>query len=206
MIPATTFARRISGGLQKYVAGSIAMQAAPGSTATVKPALEALLRDRHRVRADADDDFSARDLSEIASAQQESVQTITSLLAGVALVSLLVGGIGIMNIMLVGVTERIREIGLRMAVGAKPWHILAQFLSEAVALSIAGGTGHRDRNRRRQVDGAAVRLPRIREPRQCPQGRKCIRSMPRFRGNVAACPGLVPTPTDALTWVERDIT
>jgi putative ABC transport system permease protein len=139
MIPATTFARRISGGLQKYVAGSIAVQTAPGSTAVVKPALEALLRDRHRVREDADDDFSVRDLSEIASAQQESAATITSLLAGVALVSLLVGGIGIMNIMLVSVTERTREIGLRMAVGAKPWHILAQFLSEAVALSIAGG-------------------------------------------------------------------
>jgi putative ABC transport system permease protein len=115
------------------------LQTAPGQTSAVKSAVEALLRERHRLREGADDDFSVRDLSEVASAQQQSAQTITSLLAGVALVSLLVGGIGIMNIMLVSVTERTREIGLRMAVGATPTHVLGQFLSEAVALSIAGG-------------------------------------------------------------------
>jgi putative ABC transport system permease protein len=139
IIPATTFGRRISGGLQKFLAGQIVVQTEPDNTAKARTGIEQLLRERHRLRADADDDFSVRDLSEIASAQQESAQTITSLLAGVALVSLLVGGIGIMNIMLVSVTERTREIGLRMAVGAKPWHILAQFLSEAMTLSIAGG-------------------------------------------------------------------
>jgi putative ABC transport system permease protein len=139
IIPATTFGRRISGGLQKFVAGSIVVQAEVDGSAQVKAGVETLLRERHRLRPDQDDDFSVRDLSEIATAQQESAQTITSLLAGVALVSLLVGGIGIMNIMLVSVTERTREIGLRMAVGAKPGDVLAQFLIEAMVLSIAGG-------------------------------------------------------------------
>jgi putative ABC transport system permease protein len=139
IIPATTFARRISGGLQKYIAGAILVQTEADGTAAVKQGVEDLLRERHRLRADEDNDFSVRDLSEIAAAQQESAQTITSLLAGVALVSLLVGGIGIMNIMLVSVTERTREIGLRMAVGAKPGDVLAQFLIEAMVLSIVGG-------------------------------------------------------------------
>jgi putative ABC transport system permease protein len=108
-------------------------------TGAAKTAIEELLRTRHKLRTDEDDDFSVRDLTAIADAQAESASTITSLLAGVALVSLLVGGIGIMNIMLVSVTERTREIGLRMAIGAKPRHILLQFLIEAVVLSVAGG-------------------------------------------------------------------
>jgi putative ABC transport system permease protein len=98
-----------------------------------------LLRARHRIREGQPDDFTVRNLAELATAQREGAQTMTSLLAGIALVSLVVGGIGIMNIMLVSVTERTREIGLRMAVGAKPRSILTQFLVEAVALSVAGG-------------------------------------------------------------------
>ena len=94
-----------------------------------------------------DDDFSIRNLTELASAQEEGTKTLTTLLASIAAVSLLVGGIGIMNIMLVSVTERTREIGVRMAVGAKPRNILAQFLVEALTLAIAGGL-HRRRARR----------------------------------------------------------
>ena len=86
-----------------------------------------------------EDDFNIRNLTEIASAQQQGTKALTGLLAAIAVVSLVVGGIGIMNIMLVSVTERTREIGLRMAVGAKPWHVLAQFLVEAIALSTTGG-------------------------------------------------------------------
>jgi putative ABC transport system permease protein len=86
-----------------------------------------------------DDDFSVRNLSDMANAVESSTRVFTGLLASIAAVSLLVGGIGIMNIMLVSVTERTREIGLRMAVGARRRHILAQFLVEALVLSIAGG-------------------------------------------------------------------
>ncbi len=85
-------------------------------------------------RRTTEDDFYIRNLTEIAAAQQQGTKALTGLLAAIAVVSLLVGGIGIMNIMLVSVTERTREIGLRMAVGAKPWHVLAQFLVEAIAL------------------------------------------------------------------------
>ena len=140
-VPVTTFQSKIQGGLQKYLNGNHLHQRRQ--------------RGRHRAGADggdepcfatatasrrgADDDFSIRNLTEIAGAQQEGTKTMTTLLASIAFVSLLVGGIGIMNIMLVSVTERTREIGVRMAVGAKPHHILAQFLVEALTLSLLGG-------------------------------------------------------------------
>ncbi|GMU61360.1 MAG: multidrug ABC transporter substrate-binding protein [Myxococcaceae bacterium] len=139
VVPATTFNRRISGGLSKYLQGVIVVQASSGQTDAVRADLSALLRTRHKLRDDAEDDFAVRDLADIAQAQQQSAQTITSLLAGVALVSLIVGGIGIMNIMLVSVTERTREIGLRMSVGATPANVLMQFLLEAMTLSVLGG-------------------------------------------------------------------
>jgi len=98
-----------------------------------------LLRQRHRIGPGADDDFTVRNLNEMAMAQESASQVMAMLLLCVASISLLVGGIGIMNILLVSVTERTREIGIRMAVGARRQHILLQFLVEAVVLSGAGG-------------------------------------------------------------------
>ncbi len=98
-----------------------------------------LLRQRHRLADDDDDDFRIIDMAEITSTMSAVSSTMTVLLAAVAAISLLVGGIGIMNIMLVSVTERIREIGLRMAIGATPANILGQFILEAVVLSTLGG-------------------------------------------------------------------
>jgi putative ABC transport system permease protein len=138
-IPYTVFARKIQGGLGKYLSGTIYVSATSGDTvARAQEDISALLRERHRLPG-ADDDFSIRNLSELAGAQAAGTETMTSLLASVAAVSLLVGGIGIMNIMLVSVTERTREIGIRMAIGAKPRQILLQFLIEAVTLSVTGG-------------------------------------------------------------------
>jgi putative ABC transport system permease protein len=102
-------------------------------------AIRAVLRQRHRLQDHQDDDFSVRNMVEILRMQEASAQVMTNLLYAIATVSLLVGGIGIMNIMLVSVTERTREIGLRMAVGARGRDILSQFLIEAVTLSLIGG-------------------------------------------------------------------
>jgi putative ABC transport system permease protein len=139
-IPATTFIAKIQGGLKKFLPGSIMVGAASqDATSRAQRQITALLRERHNLGRGVDDDFSIRNLSEMAAAQQEGTQTLTTLLASIAAVSLLVGGVGIMNIMLVSVTERTREIGLRMAVGARRFDILTQFLIEALALSVMGG-------------------------------------------------------------------
>ncbi|MEN6405716.1 MAG: ABC transporter permease [Thermoguttaceae bacterium] len=98
-----------------------------------------LLRQRHRIRRPEDDDFMIRDMAEMTKVMSSSTQLMSTLLLVVAMISLLVGGVGIMNIMLVSVTERTREIGLRMAVGARSHHILRQFLVEAVVLCLSGG-------------------------------------------------------------------
>jgi putative ABC transport system permease protein len=98
-----------------------------------------LLRVRHKLRPDQDDDFTVRNQLDIAKVQEGTADSMTMMLLAIASISLLVGGIGIMNILLVSVTERTREIGIRMAVGAKRWHILLQFLVEAVILSAMGG-------------------------------------------------------------------
>jgi putative ABC transport system permease protein len=112
------------------------------SSENVEPAaveITKLMRQRHKIQDPNDDDFTVRTVAEMAATRTEMANTMTMLLMSVASVSLLVGGIGIMNIMLVSVTERTREIGLRMAVGARTRDILRQFLAEAVSLSIVGG-------------------------------------------------------------------
>jgi putative ABC transport system permease protein len=106
----------------------------------VQKQITELLRQRHKIFGDREDDFTVRTQQEIAQFQGAVVETMRKLLAGIAAVSLIVGGIGIMNIMLVSVTERTREIGIRMAVGARRGDILLQFLTEAFTLSSLGGT------------------------------------------------------------------
>ncbi len=101
--------------------------------------IRGLLRVRHKIQAGDADDFMVRTLEEMATVQTETTKTMTTLLASIAGVSLLVGGIGIMNIMLVSVTERTREIGLRMAIGARGKDVLLQFLVEAIVISLIGG-------------------------------------------------------------------
>jgi ABC-type antimicrobial peptide transport system permease subunit len=116
--------------------------AAANSSAEITPAIDqmtALLRERHRIRDPKDDDFNIRNMTEMTNALSSTTTLMTKLLLAVALISLIVGGVGIMNIMLVSVTERTREIGLRMAVGARARDILRQFLIEAVVLCLAGG-------------------------------------------------------------------
>ena len=140
MMPVSTFQSKVQGGLGKYIPGIIAVSAVSAAdTGRAQKEISALLRDHHHLNADTEDDFNVRNLTEMAAAQQQGTKALTGLLAAIAAVSLFVGGIGIMNIMLVSVTERTREIGLRMAVGAKPWQVLAQFLVESIALSMTGG-------------------------------------------------------------------
>ncbi len=139
-VPKNTFLTKVQGGLQKFVPGVIFVSSTGSAeTARAEKQIRGLLRDRHHLAEGADDDFSTRNLTEMASAQQEGTKTLTTLLASIAAVSLLVGGIGIMNIMLVSVTQRTREIGTRVAVGARPRDILSQFLVEALTLSLSGG-------------------------------------------------------------------
>jgi putative ABC transport system permease protein len=143
LVPIKTARSRVLGtasAARNRTVGTIWVKAADGvDTRTVEEEVRSLLRQRHRIQPGADDDFSLRNLAEVMAAQEASSRVLALLLAAVASVSLLVGGIGIMNIMLVSVTERTREIGLRMAVGARTRDILGQFLVEAVTLSLIGG-------------------------------------------------------------------
>ncbi|MGE3275923.1 MAG: ABC transporter permease [Vicinamibacterales bacterium] len=137
VIPLRTLQRRVSGSRD---VGSIMVGAADGvSTDRVKAAIEALMRERRHVRDGEDDDFNVLDTKQIAETMTGTTALLTALLGAVAAVSLLVGGIGIMNIMLVSITERTREIGTRLAIGALEREVLLQFLVEAVTLSSLGG-------------------------------------------------------------------
>jgi len=140
LIPFSTFQSRIQSGMRGRIPGGLVVSAQSDDlTSTAERQMRALLRERHQLTGTQDDDFQIRNLAELAAAQQEGTETMTTLLAVVALISLLIGGIGIMNIMLVSVTERTREVGIRMAVGAHPWHVMLQFLVEALTLSLLGG-------------------------------------------------------------------
>jgi len=141
LLPISSAKKKVIGSSQANAAsvGQIMVQAREGMSADAQEQMTTLLRQRHRIQSSQDDDFSIRDMTEVFKAQETSANVMSILLAAIASVSLLVGGIGIMNIMLVSVTERTKEIGLRQAVGAKTKDILTQFLVEAVTLSVAGG-------------------------------------------------------------------
>ncbi|HEV3330140.1 MAG TPA: ABC transporter permease [Bryobacteraceae bacterium] len=142
LIPISTAKRQILGASQANArsVGTLMVQAVnSGSMDEAQNEMQSLLRQRHRIQPGQDDDFTVRNLSEVFAAQESSAKVMSILLGAIASVSLIVGGIGIMNIMLVSVTERTREIGLRLAIGAKTRDILSQFLVEAVTLSILGG-------------------------------------------------------------------
>ena len=140
LLPITTAQKRIYGSRFQGRVNMIRVKAASeAEIAAASEQITALLNQRHRIRTAEDADFSVMNLTEIMEAAKASTQALSLLLAAVASISLLVGGIGIMNIMLVSVTERTREIGIRMAVGAKTADILFQFLAEAIILSLLGG-------------------------------------------------------------------
>jgi putative ABC transport system permease protein len=142
LMPISTARNRVLGGTTAKLrsVGSISVKVREDAgMADAEAEIRNLLRQRHKLQFGQEDDFTLRNLSEVLSAREQSSRVMTMLLAAVASVSLLVGGIGIMNIMLVSVTERTREIGLRMAVGARGRDILSQFLVEAVTLALIGG-------------------------------------------------------------------
>jgi len=139
LVPVTTAQRKLFG---TQFAGTVRFISAQAESSEAMPAVEKsineLLRQRHRIREGADNDFSVRNLTAMANTAAETTEVMSLMLGAIASISLLVGGIGIMNIMLVSVTERTREIGIRMAIGARGKDILLQFLLEAIIISVIG--------------------------------------------------------------------
>jgi putative ABC transport system permease protein len=136
LVPYSTAQNRLSGNVR---IGQILASAANASDiATAQEEIKGIMRESHKI-VGGDDDFTVRNQTEIAQAATSTTKVMSGLLAAIASISLLVGGIGIMNIMLVSVTERTREIGIRMAIGARGSDVLTQFLVESVAMSVLGG-------------------------------------------------------------------
>jgi putative ABC transport system permease protein len=139
-VPVTTAQKKLFGTTFPGMVRTIMVKAkSTEDLAAAEKQVNELLRQRHRIGPKEDDDFTVRNLTQFMQAQEQSTKVMTLLLGSIASVSLLVGGIGIMNIMLVSVTERTREIGIRMAIGAKTWDIRLQFIIEALILSLIGG-------------------------------------------------------------------
>ena len=136
--PYTTVQKKVLGNTRVQIAYVSAIT--EDATYTAQSQIGELLRQRHKLTANEPDDFTVRNMTDVAEAANETSKTMTILLACIAGVSLLVGGIGIMNIMLVSVTERTREIGIRMAIGARSSAVRSQFLIESIVLSLTGGT------------------------------------------------------------------
>src|SRR3989454_11446289 len=137
LVPITTLQKKITG--QNWLRWIMVSAVSRQASYTAQQQITALLRDRHRIRSGQDDDFFVRNLADVADLADQQARLFTVLLASIASISLIVGGIGVMNIMLVSVTERTREIGIRMAIGATEGDVQQQFLIEAVVLSLVGG-------------------------------------------------------------------
>lgn len=137
LAPSKTVLDRLSGG--RFISSIQASAVSADKNELAQAEIKTIMRESHKLERGEDDDFTIKDQSDIVEAQTETSRVLTYLLASVAGVSLIVGGIGIMNIMLVSVTERTREIGIRLSVGARPSDILIQFLTEAIVLSLSGG-------------------------------------------------------------------
>jgi putative ABC transport system permease protein len=137
LAPSSTVFYRLSGF--RFISQILTSAASTAEIPAAQEEIRTILRESHKINEGEDDDFTVRNQTELASTAEETTRVMTILLASIASISLLVGGIGIMNIMLVSVTERTREIGVRMALGARSRDILVQFLVEAVVISIVGG-------------------------------------------------------------------
>jgi putative ABC transport system permease protein len=139
VMPFTTVQKKLIGQAILHINSAMISCVSPKATYIAEKQITDLLRQRHRIMPGQLDDFRVRNLTDVAEAAQQTNQIMTLFLGSIAAVSLVVGGIGIMNIMLVSVTERTREIGIRMAIGARPSYIRVQFLTESVVLSLIGG-------------------------------------------------------------------
>jgi putative ABC transport system permease protein len=137
LVPYTTAQTRLSG--RTFIGQILASTSSPGEIPAAQGEIRAIMRESHGLGAAEPDDFTIRNQDQLADAAQGTTEVMSLLLAAIASISLLVGGIGIMNIMMVSVTERTREIGIRMAIGARGSDVLTQFLVESIVMSVLGG-------------------------------------------------------------------